>query len=205
MTAINHNFSWAYALTPRSVTTHLILHHAAASKATAEGIHAYHLSKGWAGIAYHYFIEKTGEIHIGRPEGMQGGHTAGWNYCSIGICFEGDYTGETMPQAQLKAGRELISDIVSRYPAIVVGRHSDYGQTQCPGAKFPFDSMTNAGEPASSAEQTNAPSDWAKQACDWAVSKGFFKGDDKGCFNWHDGVTREMLALILFRASAQTS
>ena len=62
-------YDWAYPLTPRSVTTHLVLHHAGASRATAAGIHAYHLSKGWAGIAYHYFVAKDGSVTRGRARG----------------------------------------------------------------------------------------------------------------------------------------
>lgn len=136
MKVISSDFKWAYALTPRSVTTHLILHHAGASSATAAGIHAYHLSKGWAGIAYHYFVAKSGEIYSGRPENMRGGHTTNWNYCSIGVCFEGNFETEQMPEAQIAAGRELVADIAARYPSIVIGRHSDFGQTACPGKNF---------------------------------------------------------------------
>jgi hypothetical protein len=61
LTITETEYNWAYALTPRSVTTHLILHHAGASGATAQAIHEYHLSKGWAGIAYHYYVRKSGE------------------------------------------------------------------------------------------------------------------------------------------------
>ena len=68
MKIIEKNYGWAYALSPRGLTTHLILHHAAALTATAEGIHSYHLSLGWAGIAYHYFVAKNGDIYRGRPE-----------------------------------------------------------------------------------------------------------------------------------------
>lgn len=204
MTVINNNYNWAFALTPRSVTTHLILHHAAASKATADGIHAYHLSKGWAGIAYHYFVTKKGEIYRGRPENTRGGHTTNWNYCSIGICFEGNFDQEEMPKAQMVAGRELVSDIVSRYPSIAIGSHSDYEATACPGKYFPFDEISGrAGiEPEKNAEKDEKPSDWASESCACAVEKGLLHGDENKNFHWHNPVTREELAVILKRASA---
>ncbi len=202
MKIISNNYKWAFELTPRKVTTHLILHHAGVANATAESIHAYHLSKGWAGIAYHYFVNKKGEIWQGRPENMRGGHTTNWNYCSIGACFEGDFESEQMPEAQIEAGRELIEDIVSRYPSIVIGRHSEFGQTACPGKNFPFDSIVSAknAEPQKDAEQTEAPSEWAKSACEWAAGKGLFLGGSDGSFRWHEAVTREELAVILERA-----
>ena len=69
---------------------------------------------------------------------MRGGHTTNWNYCSIGVCFEGNFETEQMLAAQIAAGRELVEDIVARYPSIVIGRHSDFGQTACPGKNFPL-------------------------------------------------------------------
>lgn len=138
MEILKPNYQWAWALTPRAVTSHLILHHAAAKSLTPEAIHAYHLSKGWAGIAYHYYIRKDGTVYEGRPEKMCGGHTTNWNHCAIGVCFEGNFQEEEMPEAQRKAGQALVADIVSRYPAIKIGRHSEFGQTACPGVNFPF-------------------------------------------------------------------
>ena len=147
MNIIKPAYKWAYNLTPRALTTHLILHHAAASTATAEGIHAYHLSKGWAGIAYHYFVSKAGVIYEGRPEKMCGGHTLNWNHCAIGICFEGDFSTEEMPVAQFKAGQELIEDIVHRHPTIKIGRHSEFNSTACPGKNFPFEEICAGKDP----------------------------------------------------------
>ena len=201
MTITEESYNWAYALTPRSLTTQLILHHAAASGATAQSIHSFHLSKGWAGIAYHYYVRKSGEIVRGRPENMRGGHTTNWNYNSIGICFEGNFETEKMPQEQINAGAELIADIKRRYPTITVGRHSGFGQTACPGRNFPFEKLVSEQtEPDNgSAEQEDGPDDWAKEATDWARAEGLFTGDDKGNFRWRDAVTRQELAVLLKR------
>ena len=203
MTVISKDYKWAFPLTPRNVTTHLIVHHAAASSATPEGIHAYHLSKGWAGIAYHYFVSKKGEVFEGRPENMRGGHTTNWNYCSIGVCFEGDFETEQMPEAQLAAGGELVKDIVSRYPSIVIGRHSEFGQTACPGKNFPFDRIVSAkdSEPQKDAELEDAPSGWAESSCKWAVEKGIFLGSGDKSYRWHEAVTRQELAVVLEKVS----
>lgn len=201
MTVREKSYSWGYALTPRSLTTHLILHHAAAAKATAEGIHAYHLSLGWAGIAYHYFVTKNGEILRGRPENMRGGHTSGMNYCSIGICFEGNFETEEMGPEQIKAGAELVSDIVSRYPGICVGAHRDYGATACPGRNFPLELLGLAVEKESEAEKADIsePDEWALEAAVWARENGLFLGDGEGNFNWQKPLSRQELALILMR------
>lgn len=202
MNIINPQYDWAYALTPRKQTTHLILHHAGASVVSAEGIHAYHKSLGWAGIAYHFLVRKDGSVYAGRPIGMMGGHTKDWNYCSVGVCFEGNFDEEYMTDRQLEAGQELISEICAKYPGIIAGRHSDYGQTACPGKNFPFMLLINPNDEGGVENGEDKPSDWAKAACGWAVEKGIFKGDGNGSFRWHEPVTREELAVLLNRLEA---
>lgn len=201
MTITEADYNWAYTLTPRSVTTHLILHHAGASGATAQAIHEYHLSKGWAGIAYHYYVRKSGEIVRGRPENTRGGHTTDWNYCSIGICFEGNFEAETMPDVQVKAGQKLVADVVSRYPSIVIGRHCQFGQTVCPGKNFRFDEIISVKvEPTdNSVENSPEPDVWAKDACEWAAGLGIFVGDNSGDYRWRDALTRQEFAVLLKR------
>ncbi|MEF9971045.1 MAG: peptidoglycan recognition family protein [Oscillospiraceae bacterium] len=202
MKIIEKPLNWAYALTPRSMTTHLILHHAA-GEGSVDTIHALHLKNGWAGIAYHYYVRRDGTIFRGRPENMRGGHTTNWNYCSIGVCFEGNFENEKMSPPQEKAGAELVADIVSRHPGITVGRHRDYGQTACPGKNFPFEDMLKGGsfEPEDrDAEHETEPDGWAKASCDWAVKNGIFVGDGSGDFRWRSSVSRQELAAVLFRA-----
>lgn len=146
MTIIRPTYAWAYSLTPRTTTKRLILHHAATKSATPEQIHSWHLANGWSGIGYHYYVRKDGAVYVGRPENVKGAHCENCNSDSIGICFEGNFEAETMPAAQLEAGRELIADITCRYPGIAIGRHRDYGSTACPGKNFPFDGITKEDE-----------------------------------------------------------
>jgi N-acetyl-anhydromuramyl-L-alanine amidase AmpD len=193
MTVIEPSYKWAYALTPRNVTTHLIIHHAAAVSETPEAIHAYHKSKGWAGIAYHYYIRKDGTIYRGRPENMRGGHTTNWNYCSIGICFEGNFELESMTAAQIKVGQELVADIKRRYPNIIIGKHSQYNSTACPGKHFPYDEIVSPPVETVS-EDSNEPDSWAKSAWEWAKAKGYLDGTRP-----RDNITRQEVAIILQR------
>lgn len=199
MKIINPVYDWAWALALRRQTTHLILHHAAAPVVSAEGIHAYHKSLGWAGIAYHFLVRKDGSVYAGRPIGAQGGHTTNWNYCSIGICFEGNFEIETMPAAQLKAGQELIDKIQDDYPGIIIGDHKEFGQTDCPGRNFPFSELVSPGDEGNVEAVKDEPSPWAAEACAWAVEKGLFVGDEAGRFRWQKPVTREQLAVLLKR------
>lgn len=65
------------------------------------------------------------------------------------------------------------------------------------------------GLPTYSEEETmkdpkgNTPSEWAREACAWAVEKGYFKGDENGDMHWQDPLTREQFAVILKRVMGE--
>ena len=132
------------AMTNRKSTSRLILHHAEASHCTAADIHRWHLNNGWAGAGYHFLVRKDGKIYRLRPENKVGSHAKGSNSDSIGICFEGSYMTETMPEAQKKSGKELVAYLKSKYGISKVQRHSDVYPTSCPGTNFPFDEIAGA-------------------------------------------------------------
>lgn len=129
--------------TRRSKTDEVILHHAEASSATVWDINAWHLSNGWVGIGYHYYIRKDGSIYRGRPEWAVGAHATGHNDRSIGICCEGAYMTETMPAAQLASLKALLRDIMGRYGTMPLRRHRDVNATSCPGDNFPWAEAQN--------------------------------------------------------------
>lgn len=104
MKIIEEKYEWAGSLAKRSTVNLIVLHHAEASSCTAQQIHAWHIARQWSGIGYHFFINKKGEIFRGRPENVIGAHAKGYNSNSIGICFEGAYNKQVMPEEQIKAG-----------------------------------------------------------------------------------------------------
>ena len=127
----------------RKVTNRIILHHAEATNCAAEDIHGWHLNNGWSGAGYHFLIRKTGEIYRLRPEDKVGAHAGGSNNDSIGVCFEGRYQEETMPEVQIKAGQELVDYLKQKYGMTKVQKHSDVCNTSCPGKNFPFEQIAN--------------------------------------------------------------
>ena len=134
------NYNWRYTPTarPKSAIKHIILHHAAAPKCTPQQVHSWHLANGWAGIGYNYFVAKDGTIYEGRTEFQVGAHTEGYNTSGMGICCEGNYQVETMPEAQKKALVELLKDLRSRYGNLPIKGHKHFNATSCPGDKFPL-------------------------------------------------------------------
>ena len=144
MNIIETNLKFKNNMTNRSATKRIILHHAEASKCTAEDIHRWHLNNGWAGAGYHFLVRKDGSIYRLRPENKVGAHAQGANSNSIGICFEGAYMTETMPQAQINAGKELVAYLKNKYGISKVQAHRDVCSTNCPGKNFPFSQIANA-------------------------------------------------------------
>lgn len=127
----------------RTKTERIILHHADAINCTAEDIHRWHLNNGWAGAGYHFLVRKDASIYRLRPENKVGAHAGGSNYNSIGICFEGNFMEEDMPEAQKQAGKELVAYLKNKYNITVVQAHRDVCATSCPGDRFPFDEIAN--------------------------------------------------------------
>lgn len=147
-------YKWNGALTKRRSTTRVILHHAAASKCTAQQIHSWHLANGWVGIGYHFFVRKDGSVYRGRPETVVGAHAGNNNYDSIGICFEGNFDREQMNEVQRTAGAELVAYLKDKYGITKVQKHSDVNATGCPGAHFPFAAIAEGGTADKPAEST---------------------------------------------------
>ena len=175
MEIIDTDFQWAHALTRRVVTDTIVLHHAAAN-GSAEAVHQSHLARGWAGIAYHYYVRKDGSVYRGRPEWAVGGHTSGHNWRTLGICFEGNFEAEEMGAAQLRAGRELIADIRARWGGLSVAGHRDLGATACPGRNFPLEDMLKKeDEPVVYARLADVP-EWYRPTIEKLIERGALQG-----------------------------
>jgi len=90
--------------------------------------HIHH--RGWKDIGYHYYVERDGSLHQGRPEAVVGAHCKGHNRHSIGVCYEGglDASGhacDTRTPAQKATLLALIKDLHHRYPQTIVVGHRD--------------------------------------------------------------------------------
>ena len=131
-------------MSTRKATQRIILHHADAKNCSAEDIHRWHLNNGWSGAGYHFLVRKDGKVYRLRPEEKVGAHAYGSNYNSLGVCFEGNYMEEDMPEAQKEAGKELVAYLKNKYNITTVQAHRDVCATSCPGDKFPFDEIAKS-------------------------------------------------------------
>ena len=142
MTIIEKSYAFKGVPSNRLRTDYIVLHHMAAN-GSADDVHRAHLSNGWAGIGYHFFVRKDGTIYRGRPIAKVGAHTQGYNSQSVGVCFEGNFETERMSEAQVQSGRELVAYLRGIYPSAQVKKHGSFSFTACPGKHFPFDAITS--------------------------------------------------------------
>lgn len=158
------------SLTKRNKTNEIILHHAAAENCSPEDIHRWHLNNGWAGAGYHFLVRKDGKIYRLRPEWAVGAHASGSNSDSIGICAEGNYDYETMPEAQKNSLIWLVNYLKDKYGITKVIGHRDVNNTSCPGKNYPFNEIVN-GTPSEDVKPTPTPqpsgNDKIKQVQEW--------------------------------------
>ena len=140
MDIIKVDYKWNGALVKRNETKYIILHHRAGN-GDVESIHAQHLSLGWTGIGYHFYVRKNGTVYRGRPLGVVGAHCQGHNSYSVGVCFEGNFEKEKMPEKQIRAGVMLVSYLRTLFPSAEMKRHGDMDSTLCPGKNFKFEEI----------------------------------------------------------------
>lgn len=193
MTIRNAKLDFAYDPGRRTSTDYIILHHAAAD-GSAEDVHRYHRHEnGWAGIAYHFYIDKLGGITKGREIEWAGGHTSGHHFDSVGVCFEGNFEKDEMSEKQLAAGAELLRYLKDRYPQAQIVGHGTLNATACPGKNFPMGEMiARAGE--------EVPAEWARETAENWIRLGILKGDSEGKYGFSEPVTLERMIVLVDRA-----
>ncbi|TVR45713.1 MAG: LysM peptidoglycan-binding domain-containing protein [Planctomycetota bacterium] len=89
----------------------------------------------WAAIGYHYLIASDGRIYEGRPESIQGAHTANNNSNNLGISMMGDYHRAPPDSRHLAVLDKFLTDTRLRLK-VPKGRlfgHRDLSPSICPG------------------------------------------------------------------------
>jgi hypothetical protein len=90
--------------------------------------------RGWADVAYHFFVGKTGTIYEGRPLNVRGTHVANHNTGTVGICLLGDMRTQTPTVPQLASTQELVRWLAAELALTHLAGHAEFNpETVCPG------------------------------------------------------------------------
>ena len=89
--------------------------------------------------SYHYYVRRNGDVIPLLPETVQGVHARHYNYCSLGIVYEGglDENGQaadTRTDAQKHSLYELLKDLTRDYPQARILGHCELPRVakRCP-------------------------------------------------------------------------
>tara|TARA_B000000565_G_C23756041_1_gene366516 strand:+ start:532 stop:960 length:429 start_codon:yes stop_codon:yes gene_type:complete len=126
---------------PERKETNKIIIHCAATKPSMdigiEEITKWHIQRGFSGCGYHYVIKRDGAIETGRAEEDIGAHAYGHNSDSIGISLVGGLSEDGKSEAnytdeQWSMLRELVEELIEKYPDVEVIGHNDVSKKDCP-------------------------------------------------------------------------
>lgn len=132
-------------LNHRSSTEAVVLHHAEHKTWNVFNVHAFHKNeRHWSGIGYHFFITKDGKIYRGRPENTVGAHCLSHNSYTLGVCVQGNYMVEKMPNKQEIAVVDLCKYLCSKYNIKTIKGHRELRSTDCPGENYPLSEIKTA-------------------------------------------------------------
>lgn len=79
-----------------------------------------HVKKGWGRLAYHFKIDNKGIVYQCSPLTEIAYHSGnpGYHRNSVGICLDGDFTKQGVPEVQLKALEGLLNYLCKQRPDI---------------------------------------------------------------------------------------
>lgn len=85
----------------------------------------------WGQVSYHWYVRRNGDIIPLLSESVQGIHVKGYNWCSLGIVYEGglDEQGQpadTRTEAQKHSLYELLKDLTRDYPDARILGHCEF-------------------------------------------------------------------------------
>lgn len=125
------NLQWVSTLYKRSTTKYIVIHHTAStSDLTIKDIERIHLNENYAGVGYHFFIDKKGITWRGRPIDTIGSHALPINSISVGVCVSGNFVIEQPNQKQLDSLKEIINFLKQKYPNATIISHSQVKETK---------------------------------------------------------------------------
>lgn len=122
----------------------IALHHMAHSTAGIDEVLKWHMDTNrWDFIGYSFWIGFDGKVYECRGLKYLPAAVAQNNGHIISIGFQGDYDISTqMPEAQFKAGVELIKYLRTQLPNLkTIDGHKRWNPTSCPGRYFPLYEM----------------------------------------------------------------
>ncbi len=117
----------------------VVVHHSAFYEGTdlrtlAEVQRLHREDRGWADVAYHYFVGRSGLLYEGRALAVRGSHVGGYNTGSLGICLLGNFMEQEPTDAQILSAQRLLVWAAKALALTHIAGHQSFNpETECPG------------------------------------------------------------------------
>lgn len=104
---------------------------------SVEELRAWHRSRGFSDIGYHYVIDIDGTVSPARSLSLAGAHCRGYNANSVGIAYVGGLSpagvpADTRTPAQTDAMRVLVRSLCTLFPIEYINGHNEFAKKNCP-------------------------------------------------------------------------
>lgn len=99
-------------------------------------IQAFHQSKGFPDIAYHFIVDRHGNVYKGRPSWARPDTFTDYNPRGhLTVMCLGSFSEQSIPAPQVAAARDVLAWAVEEFdvPVRRIRGHRDYTATACPG------------------------------------------------------------------------
>lgn len=138
-----NSFTWSW-IRPWSQLEGVLIHHSVTKhEATPDDVALLHKARGWAGVGYHFIIDKAGVVYYVGDISTARAHVENKNEKFLGICLIGDFTKHLPSDEQIISAHELCKYLFFQTPSIPslsgwaqLGGHKDQQATQCPGSSW---------------------------------------------------------------------
>ncbi|MEM9846257.1 MAG: peptidoglycan recognition family protein [Bacteroidota bacterium] len=147
---LQQNPEKVYPTRPMSQISSIIIHHSGTTSGSASSYARTHVERrDWAGISYHYVIDKDGTINQTQYIGTRTNHAPNCNNSGIAICLTGDYEIQQVPKAQLDSCLFLCHEIQRNLGRrLEVSSHKQCTSNRtCPGRNMPMDYIRRNSNP----------------------------------------------------------
>lgn len=188
------------AIKPEGIILHYVGNPGTSAWANANYFH--HVDKA---VSANYVVDDDHVYEIIPPDRKSYGTSNSYynsHFVQIEMCHK-DNTGY-ISEATLANVVWLCKKLIAQYGCDKVIRHYDVTGKICPKwyVEHPtdWDALKRRILTKEAVTMDNKPSEWAKDAVDWATDNGIIKGDAFGDLRLRDAVTREELLVILYRA-----
>lgn len=140
------SFNWSW-VRPWHQLEGLVIHHSVTKhEATPDDIALLHKARGWAGVGYHFIIDKQGVVYYVGDISTARAHVANKNEKFLGICMIGDFTKHLPSDEQILSAHDLCKFFWFQTPSLPPLKgwdqlfgHKDHQATACPGTSYPND------------------------------------------------------------------